>query len=295
MILVTGASGFIGRHLVAGLRSLERPTRCLVRSEARARKLEGLGCSLARGDMTDPASLRAACAGADTVIHLVAIIRGKQSDYRQVMAAGTRALIEAASEAGVRRFILVSALGLAEETSELTPYYQAKWEEERTLKASGLEHVILRPSFVFGRCGGVLPTFIRLVRYSPLTPVLGPGTQRIQPVAVQDVASHLIGAIELEDAADRTFDLVGPDQVSWDELYSLIANVIGKRRRRIHIPFALARAGAALFERLPGFPFTRDQLKMLAAGDNVGDIALTQQVFGLPLLPLEEQIRRAVA
>jgi len=239
--------------------------------------------------------LRAACEGADAVIHLVAIIRGKPSDYQQVMAAGTRALVEAASEARVRRFILVSALGLAEETFELTPYYRAKWDEERTLKASGLEHVIFRPSFVFGRCGGILPTFIRLVRYSPLTPVLGPGTQRIQPIAVEDVVSHLIKAIELEDARDRTFDLAGPDQVTWDELYGLIASVIGKRRRRVHLPFALARAQAALFERLPGFPFTRDQLKMLAAGDNVGDIGATQQVFGLPLLPLEEQIRRASA
>ena len=295
MILVTGATGFIGRHLVAGLRSLEQPTRCLVRSETRARKLAAQGCALARGDVADPDSLRAACEGADAVIHLVAIIRGKPSDYQQVMAAGTRALVEAASEARVRRFILVSALGLAEETFELTPYYRAKWDEERTLKASGLEHVIFRPSFVFGRSGGILPTFIRLVRYSPLTPVLGPGTQRIQPIAVEDVVSHLIKAIELEDARDRTFDLAGPDQVTWDELYGLIASVIGKRRRRVHLPFALARAQAALFERLPGFPFTRDQLKMLAAGDNVGDIGATQQVFGLPLLPLEEQIRRASA
>jgi len=295
MILVTGATGFIGRHLVAGLRSLEQPTRCLVRSETRARKLAAQGCALARGDVADPDSLRAACEGADAVIHLVAIIRGKPSDYQQVMAAGTRALVEAASEARVRRFILVSALGLAEETFELTPYYRAKWDEERTLKASGLEHVIFRPSFVFGRCGGILPTFIRLVRYSPLTPVLGPGTQRIQPIAVEDVVSHLIKAIELEDARDRTFDLAGPDQVTWDELYGLIASVIGKRRRRVHLPFALARTQAALFERLPGFPFTRDQLKMLAAGDNVGDIGATQQVFGLPLLPLEEQIRRASA
>lgn len=295
MILVTGATGFIGRHLVAGLRSLERPTSCLVRSEARARKFEAQGCALARGDMSDPASLRAACSGVDTVIHLVAIIHGSPSDYQQVMAAGTRALVAAASEARVRRFILVSALGLAEDTFELTPYYRAKWDEERTLKASGLEHVIFRPSFVFGRCGGVLPTFIRLVRYSPLTPVLGPGTQLIQPIAVQDVVSHLIKAVELEDARDRTFDLAGPDRVSWDELYSLIASVVGKRRQRIHVPFALARTQAALFERLPGFPFTRDQLKMLAAGDNVGDIEATRQVFDLPLLSLEEQIRRAAA
>jgi uncharacterized protein YbjT (DUF2867 family) len=295
MILVTGATGFIGRHLVAGLRSLEQPTRCLVRSQSRGRKLEAQGCVLARGDMSDPDSLRAACEGIDTVIHLVAIIRGKPSDYRQLMAAGTKALVEAAGAAHVHRFILVSALGLAEETFELTPYYEAKWSEERTLKASGLEHVIFRPSFVFARSGGVLPTFIRLVRFAPLTPVLGPGTQRIQPVAIEDVVSHLIKAIELENARDRTFDLAGPDQVSWDELYGLIASVLGKRRRRVHIPFALARVQAALFERLPGFPFTRDQLKMLAAGDNVGDIGPTRQVFGLPLLSLEEQIRRAAA
>jgi NADH dehydrogenase len=244
--------------------------------------------------MADLASLRAACEGIDAVIHLVAIIRGRPRDYERVMVAGTQALVEAASEARVRRFILVSALGLAEETCELTPYYRAKWNEERTLKASGLEHVIFRPSFVFGR-GGILPTFVRLVRNSPLTPVLGPGTQRIQPVAVEDVTSHLVKAIELEEARDRCFDLAGPDRVSWDDLYGLIARVLGRRRRRVHIPFSIARVQATLFDRLPGFPFTRDQLKMLAAGDNVGDIDLTREVFGLPLQPLEEQIRGAIA
>lgn len=244
--------------------------------------------------MTDPVSLRAACEGVDSVIHLVAIIRGRPRDYRRVMAAGTQALVEAASEARVRRFILVSALGLAEETHDLTPYYRAKWDEERALKGSGLEHVIFRPSFVFGREGGVLPTFMRLVRYSPLTPVLGPGTQRLQPIAVEDVVAHLIKAIDLERARDRSFDLTGPEQVSWDELYGLIARVLGKRRLRAHIPFPLASSLATLFDRLPGFPFTRDQLKMLATGDNVGDTEATRKVFRLPLIPLEEQIRRAV-
>ena len=295
MILVTGATGFIGRHLVTALRSQDRPTRCLVRSEARGRPLEQLGCTLARGDIDDPASLRAACTGAEVVVHLVAIIRGKPGDYERVMSEGTRALIEAAAAAHVRRFVLVSALGLSESTRELTPYYQAKWHEEEALKASGLEHAIFRPSFVFGRDNGVLPTFLRLVRYSPLTPVLGPGTQLIQPIAVEDVASHLVRAIDLEAARNRTFDLAGPDRVSWDELYELMARLLGKRRRRVHIPIRFARVQAALFERLPRFPFTRDQLKMLAAGDNVGDIETTSEVFGLPLMPLEEQIRRAVS
>jgi NADH dehydrogenase len=292
VILVTGATGFIGRHLITALRSLERPTRCLVRPRSRARRLEALGCALARGDMTDPASLRAACDGVEAIVHLVAIIRGGPDDYTRVMEAGTRSLVAAASETGVRRFVLVSALGLDRSTRDLTPYYQAKWEEERVLKASGLEHVIFRPGFVFGGDGGVLPTFSRLVRYSPITPVLGPGTQLIQPIAVEDVASHLVKALELESAPDRTFDLAGPEQISWNELYALIARVLGKRRLRVHVPFSLARPAATLFDRLPGFPFTRDQLKMLAAGDNVADIDPTRKVFALPLTPLEEQIRR---
>jgi uncharacterized protein YbjT (DUF2867 family) len=293
MILVTGASGFIGGHLVAALRSRERPTRCLVRPRSRARRFEALGCALARGDMADPASLRAACDGVDAVVHLVAIIRGGASDYERVMTSGTRALIEAASEARVRRFVLVSALGLDESTRALTPYYRAKWDEERALKASGLEHVILRPSFVFGRDGGVLPTFLRLVRYSPITPVLGPGTQLIQPISVEDVVAHLVKGLDLEAARDRTFDLAGPDRVSWNELYALIANVLAKRRLRVHIPFSIARVQATLLDRFPGFPFTRDQLKMLAAGDNVGDTDATRKVFRLPLTLLEEQIRHA--
>jgi len=295
VILVTGATGFIGRHLVVALRSHDQPTRCLVRSEERGRSLEQLGCTLARGDIGDPASLRAACTGAEVVVHLVAIIRGKPGDYEHVMSEGTRSLIEAAADARVRRFVLVSALGLSESTRELTPYYQAKWHEEEALKASDLEHVIFRPSFVFGHDGGALPTFLRLVRYSPLTPVLGPGTQLIQPIAVEDVASHLAGAVDLEAARNQAFDLAGPDRVSWNELYELMARLLGKRRRRVHIPFRLAHVQAALFQRLPGFPFTRDQLRMLAAGDNVGDIEATSKVFGLPLMPLEEQIRQAVS
>jgi uncharacterized protein YbjT (DUF2867 family) len=295
MILVTGATGFVGRHLVEALRSRNLSTRCLVRSENRARPLEGPGCTLAPGDVTNPESLHAACFGVETVIHLVAIIRGRPSEFDRVMVAGTRSLIEAAVEAGARRFILVSALGLSESTRELTPYYRAKWEEEHTVKVSGLEHVIFRPSFVFGGDGGILPTFLRLVRWSPVTPVLGPGTQLVQPIAVEDVASHLARAVDLEEARNRSFDLAGPDRVSWNELYELIARVLERRRRLVHIPFRLAHLQAALFERLPGFPFSRDELKMLAAGDNVGDIEPTNRAFGLPLMPLEEQVRRATS
>ena len=107
-----------------------------------------------------------------------------------MMEQGTRDLLEAAREAGVRRFVLMSALGTTEETKDLVPYYGAKWQMEQDVKASGLEHVIFRPSFVFGRDGGALGQFKKIAKLAPVTPIVGPGTQRIQPIWVDDVAAY---------------------------------------------------------------------------------------------------------
>ena len=295
MILITGASGFIGPKIVHALRAADRPVRCLVREPERATQLRAWGCELAAGDVTDPESLRRAVEGCDAVIHLVAIITGTPQDFDRIMTRGTQALVAAASAAGVRRFVLMSALGTSEETKDLVPYYHSKWEMEQTVTGSGLEHVIFRPSFVFGRDGGVLPTFVRLVRYAPAIPVIGPGTNRLQPIWVDDVAAYFSRAVHVEDAANRTFELGGPDVVTWNELYDRIKAVLGKRRAKIHLPFGLMRVNAALLEALPGpTPVTRDQLTMLEAGDNICDNSAARETFGIELVPLTEQLRRAV-
>jgi NADH dehydrogenase len=210
------------------------------------------------------------------------------------MSQGTRDLVDAARDAAVRRFVLMSALGVNEETKDLVPYYGAKWEMERTVKESGLEYVIFRPSFIFGRDGGVLPTFIRLARYAPVIPIIGPGTQRIQPIWVDDVAQYFAKSVDLPAAANRTFELGGPDAVNWNEFYDALRGVIGARRPTVNLPFGLMRAQATLFERVPGFPVTRDQLRMLGAGDNTTDMRPALDAFEIPVIPLEEQIRRAL-
>ena len=294
MILVTGGTGFVGPRVVHALRGRELPVRCLVRRTDRATTLASWGCELAEGDMTDAESLRRACEGADVVVHLVALIRGRPDEFERIMIRGTRDLVAAAEAAGARRFVLMSALGTSEETRELVPYYRAKWTMEETVLGSPLEHVIFRPSFVFGRDGGVLPTFIRQVRWSPVTTVIGPGDQRLQPIWVEDVAAHFAAAVDHPGAAGRTFDLGGPDVVTWNELYERIRRALGKRRATVHVPFGIMRTVAALTERLPGAPITRDQLKMLAHGDNVGDIGPARDVFGIGLTGLDEQLRRAV-
>jgi uncharacterized protein YbjT (DUF2867 family) len=294
VILVTGSSGFIGPKVVHELRAQERDVRCLMRKPDKAGPLKAWGCELVQGDVTAADSLQAAAEGCDAVVHLVSIISGSRSEFQRVMTDGTKNVVAAAQAAGVRRFVLMSALGVSEQTRTLVPYYASKWEMEQAVQASGLEHVIFRPSFVFGRDGGALPLFVRQVRWSPVTPVIGSGERRLQPIWVDDVASFFAAAIDLPAAANRTFDLGGPDRVTWNELYERIARTLGKRRRRMHVPVSVARVGAAVAERLPSPPLTRDQLTMLEAGDNVGDTDPARQTFGIEPIPLDEQLRRAV-
>jgi uncharacterized protein YbjT (DUF2867 family) len=290
-VLVTGATGFVGPAIVRALVDAGHTVRVLEREPGRSAGLPNQDAVV--GDMTDAASLRAAVEGQDAVVHLVAILAGKPEEFERVMSQGTRDLVEAANEAGVRRFVLMSALGTDEETKDLVPYYGAKWEMEQAVKGSGLEHVIFRPSFVFGRNGGALQQFLRIARLAPVTPIVGPGTQRIQPIWIDDVAAYFAAGVDKPGAANRTFELGGPDTVTWNEFWQRAKQALGKRRPTVHLPFGLMRAQATVLELLPNPPVTRDQLKMLAAGDNVASNTDAVDTFGLPLVPLDEQLRRA--
>jgi NADH dehydrogenase len=294
-VLVTGGTGFVGPHVVHALRTREVSVRALVRDRRRGSRLVAWGAELVEGDVTDPASLRGAFTGVDAVVHLVAIIRGSRPDFERVMAQGTRNVVAAAKEAGIRRFVLASALGLDERTKDTVPYFAAKWEMERAVKESGLEHVILRPSFVFGKDGGVLPTFVRLARLAPVTPIVGPGTQRLQPIWVEDVAEYYSQSVDLPAGANRTFEVGGPDAPTWNEFWDRLKRVLGVHRPSIHMPISVLRAQAALTERLPFAPVTRDQLTMIELGDNIVSSADAVETFQFPLVPLDEQLRRAAS
>jgi uncharacterized protein YbjT (DUF2867 family) len=296
VILVTGGTGFVGPKVVHGLRERELPVRCLVRkpSSSAAESLTAWGCELVQGDVTEAASVRRAVDGCDVVVHLVAIRQGSREKFERVMEQATRDLVAAAKEAGARRFVLMSALGTSEQTKDLVPYYHAKWDMEQTVSGSGLEHVIFRPSFVFGRDGGILPTFKRLARLAPVTPIIGSGSQRIQPIWVDDVAAYFAAGVQRADVAG-IYELGGPDAVSWNEFWARLKRVLGVRRPSVHVPIGVMRANALLTERLPGdIPLTRDLLTMLEHGDNVVSNDEAVRTFGLPLVPLDEQLRKAV-
>jgi uncharacterized protein YbjT (DUF2867 family) len=293
-VIVTGATGFVGPRVANAIVDAGHEVRVLERKSGSWQKA-GIRCQEAvQGDMTDPDSLRRAVRGAEAVVHLVAIRQGRPEQFQRVMIEGTRNLL-AACDAGIKRFVLMSALGTDEHTKDLVPYYNAKWQEEQDLKDSGLEHVIFRPSFVFGRNGGILPTFMKLARLAPFTGIIGSGEQRIQPIWIDDVGACFAKSVDLPEAANRTFELGGPEVVTWNELWQRIRSVLGVRRRpTVHLPTSLMRIPAAVTERLPGnIPLTRDLLTMLETGDNVTTNADAVETFKLPLVPLDEQLRRA--
>jgi uncharacterized protein YbjT (DUF2867 family) len=294
LILVTGGTGFVGGHVVHELRGRDLPVRCLVRDRRGGAKLAAWGCELAEGDVTDPASLRAAVAGVDTVIHLVGIRQGRHEEFKRVMVEGTRDLLAAAKDAGARRFVHMSALGTTDATKDLVPYYGAKWENEQQVLGAGIPYVIFRPSFVFGPDGGILPTFVKLAKLTPVTPIIGSGRQRIQPIWAEDLAKYFAEAVERDDVAGRIFELGGPDVVSWNEFWERLKRVRRIRRPSIHVPVGLMKVNALITERLPGdIPLTRDLLKMLELGDNVVSDEDAVRTFALPLLSLDDQLRHA--
>jgi len=296
VILVTGGTGFVGPKIVHALRERDLPVRALVRNPAgrSPATLAAWGAELVQGDLTDTGSLKRAVEGSDVVVYLVAIRQGQPEEFRRVMEEATRNLVAAAKDAGVRRFVLMSALGTSEETKDLVPYYHAKWEMERTVEGSGLEHVIFRPSFIFGRDGGILTTFRKLAKLAPVTPIIGSGDQRIQPIWVDDVAAYFAAAVDKPEAAGKTFELGGPDAVSWNEFWARLKRALHQRRPSIHVPVGLMRVNALLTERLPGnLPLTRDLLTMLEHGDNTASNDEAVRTFGVPLTSLDEQLRRA--
>ena len=291
IVAVTGATGFVGRHLVDTLRRRGHAVRALVRDPARARWLAAGGAELVPGDVRDPPSLRPFVEGADAAIHLVGIIveRGRQT-FAAVHVAGTEAVHAAARAAGVRRFVHMSAVGARPEAGA-TPYHRTKWQAEELVRDSALPYVILRPSLINGPENAPIRTLARLHHALPVIPVFGDGRFPTQPVWIEDVAlAFALGAER--DELTGTFELGGPEVLTYEQLVIAIGRAAGRSRPLVHVPLPLVRAAAAVFDGLgAAAPLTSDQLQMLVEGSATPDNAI-ERVFGIEPLAFEEGLRR---
>ncbi len=290
-VFVTGGTGFVGRAVVSALRAHGHQVRCLVRRRAEHDARSAGATESVQGDVLVRRGLEDNIAGCDTVVHLVGIIEERASagvTFERVHTQGTVNVVEAAAAAGARRFLHMSALGTRR--GARSRYHQTKWAAEEAVRSSPLAWTIFRPSIVYGPGDGFVSVLARMVRRLPVVPVLGRGTEALQPVPVEDVAEGFARAVTLPSTGKQTLAVAGPDRVTVPALLDLIAETLGRpRRRKLHLPMPLVRTLAAL--RPPGFPITSDQLLMLEE-DNTGDAAAFHSTFALTPTPLRAGLAR---
>lgn len=281
-VLVTGSTGFIGSHLIRYLAGDFD-----VRAHSRRPVVPPPGIEPAVGDLS------AAVAGCDAVVHLVAIIveRGHET-FEAVNVGGTERLIDAMTAHSVRRLVHLSALGAGYD--ERFPYLRSKWLAEEAVRRSGLDATILRPSVVFGPGAGFFRPIVWSLRWMPVYPMVNKGVTPFQPIFVEDLARCIAACLGDSKHIGQTYELGGPEVITFGGLVDLTARTLGKRRRMLNVPTWTARP-FALANRLVRDPIvTSEQLDMVVL-DNTCETDGVKRIFGFEPVRIAETDLRWLA
>jgi len=291
MILVSGGTGFVGSAIVRELLHRGEKVAVLGRDASRIRALFGGDVEPREGDVRDSDTLAPAMRGVDVVINAVQFPnapienRRKGWTFEEVDLKGTRNQVEAAKTAGVRRFVYVSGVGAAKESDR--HWFRYKWEAEKYLQDSGLEWVVLRPTWVYGPGDVSLNRFLGFAKVLPFIPMFGNGEQAMQPVFIDDVGRVCADAALRPEAANKLFELGGPDVMTMNDVLRTALEVMGKRRRLLHQPVAAGKAIGTLAAILPSPPLSADAVDFIT-GAATADNTLLNEVLKPRLTPLRE-------
>lgn len=282
MIVVTGASGYLGSHITRQLVEAGFPVRAMVRSRLAAQKegrLAGLDLEWIEADVTRPETLASALRGATAVVHTVAIAIEKAGrTYEQVNYQGTVNLVDAMKASGVNRLIYISQLGA--DASLPYRFLASKGKGQDYVSASGLEWTAFQPSVIWGPEDEFANSFARLIPLTPIIfPIVGDETARFQPVWVGDVATSVVKALNDKATIGMVYQLGGPEVLVLEEIERRTMQALGSRRWFIHFPMPLIKVFVALMEMLlPNPPVTRSLLELLAVSNVTTQNAIQQFV-----------------
>jgi uncharacterized protein YbjT (DUF2867 family) len=286
-IFISGGTGFVGGHVCRALREQGHELRLLV--HRRGGTAES-GIEFVEGDVTCLESFAEGVKGCDAVINLVGVIREfpiRGITFEKLHVQATANLLAAAAGNGVSRYLQMSALGTR--PAAVSPYHRTKWRAEETVRGSGLEWTIFRPSLIFGPQDAFINMLAAQLRLALVMPVIGSGSYRLQPIHADDVASCFALALKIPATIGQTYELCGNDRLSYEELLDMIAATLGRSRPfKPHLPLGLMKLAIPVMQKIPQFPITMDQLQMLLE-ESVCD-GDWQKVFGFEPRGLQDGI-----
>lgn len=295
-IVVTGGTGFIGREIVRRLLHDGQPD-VVVTTRNPARDLWGGRVRLEQAFAGDRLSLGKAFTGADVVVQAIQFPNhpvekpSKGRTYMEVDGKGTAVAAETARKLGVRRFVYLSGAGAGQGRDE--PWYRAKDMAEDAIRASGMEHGVLRPSWIYGPNDHSMNRFVAFCRWLPVIPVIGNGKTPVWPLHVQDVARCAADLVQREDAKAAVFELGGPERLTMDEVIRTVQRVLGKRRPLLHHPKGLMKLLTRPLTLLPEPPLSPAAVDFVTAEVEI-DPRPALEYFGFPFRRLEEGLREYI-
>ena len=290
-VALFGGTGFVGSYLVDSLLAAGHVPRLLVRAGSESRVEQRERCELVSGEIDEHQAVADCLAGCDAAIFNIGLLRefpDRGITFEAMHYRGCVTAIDAAASAGVQRFLLMSANGVA---AQGTAYQTTKYRAEQHLAASALDWTVFRPSVIFGDprgrmefCSQLRAEMIDMPIPAPLFHEgllpLNAGRFKLSPVAIEDVAAAFVRSVPMPEACGRVFHLGGTEALEWREIITTIARACGRRKLMLPAPAWAVRTVAAMLESQPWFPITRDQLDMLMAG-NVCDGSEAWKLFGI--------------
>jgi NADH dehydrogenase len=286
VILVTGASGFVGGYLVPELLRRGRAVRAMVRDPAKGERLKAAGAEIVKGDLLDPASLERAVQGCGSVLHLAAVADSSDRELNfRVNVVGTRNLGECCAKSGTYRVVNISSTCAGRRMRDA--YGESKAQAEGELRPP-LRVTQLRPTMIYGHGSPEFDLFARAVRQLPRVPIPGDGRARLRPVFVGDFVELVVRVLDDERSVGRTYDVAGPETISFDEFVGTLGRAQGRKRRTLHVPASLALLGARALGRAMRHPFVNVDQVMAFLQDTDVDIDPARRELGWDPRPLDE-------